>query len=186
MRDAADTNFANPIELTMSGSQAANDVFDTVNSAFGAPVTAEVDADLTAATPEVAALGDPQTFTLNADTAQAVTDISNAVGSVNSQVTTQTDDNNIASTRATIEQGVAGIPLTFAFDSQALRDQVEASLQNLDISFNSGNGGDGGGGGDGEGGQGDNGILSTIESLVDTIAGYVETIKDRLPMTALA
>ena len=115
----------------------------------------------------------------------AAGDIKDKVGSVNSQVTTQTDDNNIASTRATIEKGVAGIPLTFTFDSQALQDQVEASLQNLDISFNSGNGGGEGGGG-GQGGEGDNGILSTIESLVDTIAGYVETIKDRLPMTALA
>jgi hypothetical protein len=82
---------------------------------------------------------------------------------------------------------VAGIPLTFKFDSQVLRDQVEASLQNLDISFNSGNGGGGGGGEGGSGGNsGDSGILSTIESLVDTIKGYVETIKDRLPITALA
>lgn len=196
VRDAADTNFANPIELTMSGSQAANDVFDTVNSAFDAPVTLGVDADLSQATPEVSSLGDPQTFTLNADTAQAVTDISNAVGSLNSNITTQTDDNNIQSTRATIEQGVAGIPLTFNFDSQVLRDQVEASLQNLDISFNSGNGGGEGGGEGGSGGEGgqggiggnsgDNSILSTIETLVDTIAGYVETIRDRLPITALA
>jgi hypothetical protein len=116
-----------------------------------------------------------------ADTAAG--DIKDKVGSVNSQVTAQTDDKNIQSTRATIEQGVAGIPLTFKFDSQVLRDQVEASLQNLDISFNSGNGGGEGGSG---GNSGDNSILSTIESLVDTIKGYVETIKDRLPMTALA
>jgi hypothetical protein len=116
--------------------------------------------------------------------------ITNAVGSINSNVTTQTDDNNIASTRATIEQGVAGIPLTFKFDSQVLRNQVEASLQNLNISFNSENGG----GEEGSSGMGklisqnvtNMGILQTIESLVDTISDYVETIKDRLPMTALA
>jgi len=29
-------------------------------------------------------------------------------------------------------------------------------------------------------------MLSSIETLVSTIQGYVETIKDRLPMTALA
>jgi hypothetical protein len=165
VRDAADTKFANPIELTMSGSQAANDVFDTVSSAFDAPVTLGVDADLTTATPEVAALGDPQTFTLSADTAQAVTDISNAVGSLNSNVTTQTDDNNIASTRATIEQGVAGIPLTFTVDPE----QIKKSIGTIDVT--------GGAGG---------GVLSSIETLVSTIQGYVETIKDRLPMTALA
>jgi cell division protein FtsL len=113
--------------------------------------------------------------------------IKDKVGSINSNITTQTDDNNIQSTRATIEQGVVGIPLTFNFDSQVLRDQVEASLQNLDISFNSGNGGGEGGGEGGSGGNSaDNSILSTIETLVDTIAGYVETIRDRLPITALA
>jgi hypothetical protein len=196
LRDDAETNFSGPFTVSMSGSQAANDVFDTVSSAFDAPVAVGVDADLTTATPEVAALGDPQTFTLSADTAQAEAAITSAVGSINSNITTQTDDNNIASTRATIEQGVAGIPLTFNFDSQVLRDQVEASLQNLDISFNSGNGGGEGGGEGGSGGEGgqggiggnsgDNSILSTIESLVDTIKGYVEIIKDRLPMTALA
>ena len=165
VKDDAITNFSGPFTVTMSGSQAANDVFDTVKSAFGAPVTAEVDADLTAATPEVAALGDPQTFTLNADTAQAVTDISNAVGSVNSQVTTQTDDNNIKSTRATVEKGVAGIPLTFTVDPE----QIKKSIGTIDVF--------GGAGG---------GVLSSIETLVSTIQGYVETIKDRLPMTALA
>jgi hypothetical protein len=30
------------------------------------------------------------------------------------------------------------------------------------------------------------GVLSSIETLVSTIQGYVETIRDRLPMTALA
>ena len=165
VRDAAETNFANPIDLTMSGSQAANDVFDTVSSAFDAPVTAEVDADLSQATPEVATLGDPQTFTLNADTAQAVTDIYNAVGSINSQITTQTDDNNIASTRATIEQGVAGIPLTFTVDPE----QIKKSIGTIDVS--------GGAGG---------GIMGEIKGLVDTIKGFVEKIEGKLPMTALA
>ena len=165
VRDAAETNFANPIDLTMSGSQAANDVFDTVKSAFDAPVTAEVDADVSQATPEVAALGDPQTFTLSADTAQAVTDISNAVGSINSQVTTQTDDNNIASTRATIEQGLAGIPLTFTVDPAA----IKKSIGTIDVS--------GGAGG---------GVMGDIKTLVDTIKGFVEKIEGKLPMTALA
>jgi len=98
-----------------------------------------------------------------ADTAAG--DIKDKVGSVNSNVATQTDDNNIASTRATIEQGVAGIPLTFTVDPE----QIKKSIGTIDIS--------GGAGG---------GVLSSIETLVSTIQGYVETIKDRLPMTALA
>jgi hypothetical protein len=165
VRDAADTNFANPIELTMSGSQAANDVFDTVNSAFDAPVTLGVDADISEATPEVSSLGNPQTFTLSADTAQAEAAITSAVGSINSNITTQTDDNNIQSTRATIEQGVAGIPLTFTVDPE----QIKKSIGTIDV-------------GGGAGG----GVLSSIETLVSTIQGYVETIRDRLPITALA
>jgi hypothetical protein len=165
VRDAADTNFANPIELTMSGSQAANDVFDTVNSAFDAPVTLGVDADLSEATPEVSSLGNPQTVTLSADTAQAEAAISSAVGSINSNITTQTDDNNIQSTRATIEQGVAGIPLTFTVDP----DQIKKSIGEIDV-------------GGGAGG----GMLGEIKSLVDTIKGFVEKIEDKLPMTALA
>ena len=91
--------------------------------------------------------------------------IKDKVGSINSQVTTQTDDNNIKSTRATIEKGVAGIPLTFTVDPE----QIKASIGTIDVS--------GGAGG---------GVLSSIETLVSTIQGYVETIKDRLPMTALA
>ena len=95
----------------------------------------------------------------------AAGDIRDKVGSVNSQVTTQTDDNNIQSTRATIEKGVAGIPLTFTVDPEA----IKKSIGTIDVS--------GGAGG---------GVLSSIETLVSTIQGYVETIKDRLPMTALA
>ena len=165
LRDDAETNFSGPFTVSMSGSQAANDVFNTVSSAFDAPVAVGVDADLTTATPEVAALGDPQTFTLSADTAQAEAAITSAVGSLNSNVTTQTDDNNIASTRATIEQGVAGIPLTFTVDPE----QIQKSIGTIDVT-----------------GEAGGGVLSSIETLVSTIQGYVETIKDRLPMTALA
>jgi len=98
-----------------------------------------------------------------ADTAAG--DIKDKVGSVNSNVTTQTDDNNIASARATIEQGVAGIPLTFTVDPE----QIKKSIGSIDVT--------GGAGG---------GVLSSIETLVSTIQGYVETIRDRLPITALA
>jgi hypothetical protein len=91
--------------------------------------------------------------------------IKDKVGSINSQITTQTDDNNIASTRATIEQGVAGIPLTFTVDPE----QIKKSIGTINLS--------GGAGG---------GVLSSIETLVSTIQGYVETIRDRLPITALA
>jgi hypothetical protein len=98
-----------------------------------------------------------------ADTAAG--DIKDKVGSINSSVTTQTDDNNIASTRATIEAGVAGIPLTFTVDPE----QIKKSIGSIDVT--------GGAGG---------GVLSSIETLVSTIQGYVETIRDRLPMTALA
>jgi len=98
-----------------------------------------------------------------ADNAAGV--IKQEVGSINSNITTQTDDNNIASTRATIEQGVAGIPLTFTVDPE----QIKKSIGTIDVT--------GGAGG---------GVLSSIETLVSTIQGYVETIRDRLPMTALA
>ena len=98
-----------------------------------------------------------------ADNAAGV--IEDKVGSINSQITTQTDDNNIQSTRATIEKGLAGIPLTFTVDPAA----IKKSIGEIDIS--------GGAGG---------GVLGEIKTLVDTIQGYVETIKDRLPMTALA
>ena len=98
-----------------------------------------------------------------ADNAAGV--IKQEVGSINSQITTQTDDNNIQSTRATIEQGVAGIPLTFTVDP----DQIKKSIGTIDVS--------GGAGG---------GIMGEIKGLVDTIKGFVETIRDRLPITALA
>ncbi len=91
--------------------------------------------------------------------------IKDKVGSINSQITTQTDDNNIASTRATIEQGVAGIPLTFTVDPE----QIKKSIGTIDVS------GDAGGG-----------IMGEIKGLVDTIAGFVEKIEGKLPMTALA
>lgn len=91
--------------------------------------------------------------------------IKDKVGSINSQITTQTDDNNIASTRATIEQGVAGIPLTFTVDPE----QIKKSIGTIDVS--------GGAGG---------GVMGEIKTLVDTIKGFVEKIEGKLPMTALA
>jgi hypothetical protein len=91
--------------------------------------------------------------------------IKQEVGSINSNITTQTDDNNIASTRATIEQGVAGIPLTFTVDPE----QIKKSIGTIDVS--------GGAGG---------GIMGEIKGLVDTIKGFVEKIEGKLPMTALA
>ena len=91
--------------------------------------------------------------------------IKDKVGSINSQVTTQTDDNNIQSTRATIEKGLAGIPLTFTVDPEA----IKKSIGTIDVS--------GGAGG---------GIMGEIKGLVDTIKGFVEKIEGKLPMTALA
>jgi hypothetical protein len=102
---------------------------------------------------------------VKADTTDASAAITNAVGSINSNITTQTDDNNIASTRATIEQGVAGIPLTFTVDP----DQIKKSIGTIDVT--------GGAGG---------GIMGEIKGLVDTIKGFVEKIEGKLPMTALA
>jgi len=98
-----------------------------------------------------------------ADNAAAV--IKQEVGLINSNITTQTDDNNIASTRATIEQGVAGIPLTFTVDPE----QIKKSIGTIDV-------------GGGAGG----GIMGEIKGLVDTIKGFVEKIEGKLPMTALA
>lgn len=91
--------------------------------------------------------------------------IKNKVGSLNSNITTQTDYNNIQSTRATIEQGLAGIPLTFTVDPE----QIKKSIGTIDVS--------GGAGG---------GIMGEIKGLVDTIKGFVEKIEGKLPMTALA
>ena len=91
--------------------------------------------------------------------------IEDKVGSINSQVTTQTDDNNIASTRATIEQGVAGIPLTFTVDPE----QIKKSIGTIDVSGSAGGG-----------------VMGEIKGLVDTIKGFVEKIEEKLPMTALA
>ena len=91
--------------------------------------------------------------------------IKEKIGSINSQITTQSDDNNIASTRTTIEKGVAGIPLTFTVDPE----QIKKSIGTIDVS--------GGAGG---------GVMGEIKSLVDTIKGFVEKIEGKLPMTALA
>jgi len=102
---------------------------------------------------------------VKADTTDASDAITSAVGSINSNITTQTDDNNIQSTRATIEQGVAGIPLTFTVDPE----QIKKSIGTIDVS--------GGAGG---------GIMGEIKGLVDTIKGFVEKIEGKLPMTALA
>ena len=102
---------------------------------------------------------------VKADTTDASAAITSAVGSVNSNVTAQTDDNNIQSTRATIEAGVAGIPLTFTVDPE----QIKKSIGTIDV-------------GGGAGG----GIMGEIKGLVDTIKGFVEKIEGKLPMTALA
>lgn len=94
-----------------------------------------------------------------------VADIQSKVGGFVADVSTQANSNDLKSARATIEQGLAGIPLTFTVDPAA----IKKSIGTIDVS--------GGAGG---------GVMGEIKTLVDTIKGYVETIKDRLPMTALA
>ena len=91
--------------------------------------------------------------------------IKDKIGSINSQITTQSDDNIIASTKSTIERGLSGIPLTFTVDPE----QIKKSIGTIDVS--------GGAGG---------GIMGEIKGLVDTIKGFVEKIEAKLPMTALA
>ena len=91
--------------------------------------------------------------------------IKDKIGSINSQITTQIDDNNIASTRSTIERGLSSIPLTFTVDPE----QIKKSIGTIDVS--------GGAGG---------GVMGEIKNLVDTIKGFVEKIEGKLPMTALA
>jgi hypothetical protein len=98
-----------------------------------------------------------------ADNAAGV--IKQEVGSINSNITTQTDDNNIASTRATIKQGVAGIPLTFTVNPE----QIKKSIGTIDICVGAGGG-----------------IIEEIKGLVDKIKEFVEKIEGKLPMTALA
>ena len=92
-------------------------------------------------------------------------DIQSKVGGFVADVSTQANSNDLKSARATIEQGLAGIPLTFTVDPAA----IKKSIGTIDVS--------GGAGG---------GVMGEIKTLVDTIKSYVETIKDRLPMTALA
>jgi hypothetical protein len=92
-------------------------------------------------------------------------DIQSKVGGFVADVSTQANSNDLKSARATIEQGLAGIPLTFTVDPAA----IKKSIGTIDVS--------GGAGG---------GVMGDIKTLVDTIKGFVETIRDRLPITALA
>lgn len=91
--------------------------------------------------------------------------IKDKIGSINSQITTQIDDNNIASTRSTIERGLSSIPLTFTVDPE----QIKKSIGTIDIFSGAGGG-----------------VMREIKTLVDTIKGFVEKIEGKLPLTALA
>jgi hypothetical protein len=92
-------------------------------------------------------------------------DIQSKFGSFVADISTQANSNDIKSARATIEQGLAGIPLTFTVDPA----QIKKAIGTIDVS--------GGAGG---------GVMGEIKTLVDTIKGYVEKIEGKLPMTALA
>jgi hypothetical protein len=92
-------------------------------------------------------------------------DIQSKVGSFVADVSAQANSNDLKSARSTIEQGLAGIPLTFTVDPAA----IKKSIGTIDVS--------GGAGG---------GVMGDIKTLVDTIKGFVEKIEGKLPMTALA
>ena len=92
-------------------------------------------------------------------------DIQSKFGSFPADISTQANSNDIKSARATIEQGLAGIPLTFTVDPE----QIRKAIGEINIS--------GGAGG---------GVMGEIKTLVDTIKGFVEKIEEKLPITALA
>jgi hypothetical protein len=165
VRAAAETNFANPIALTMSGSQAANDVYSTVNSAFDAPVTLGVNADTTTAQTEVASLVAPQTLSLSANTTTAEQQVASLANP--KTVAVDADTTKAEEQLAGLGGGVA-VELDAENSIENIRTQLKEGIE-LDISAKSGA----------------SGILETIKGFVEQIKTAVEKIEPKLPQVAL-
>ena len=142
--------------------------------------------------------------------------IKDKVGSINSQITTQTDDKNIQSTRATIEKDLSSVtavvapkvdgaaqqsaraelekvatdvPMTVKADQAQIDNAVGALQAEIKNEFTGGEGGPGGEGGQGgEGGVGGDADadVTSITNIIDPWTKILEAIRDSLPMTALA
>jgi len=185
VRNAAETNFANPIALTMSGSQAANDVYSTVNSAFDAPVTVGVNADTSTAQTDVGSLGTPITLALNADTSNAQTQ----VASLGTPITFTLDADTAP---AAAKVATLSDPISVQIDSNQVQAAVASMQADISNSFTGGEGGTGGSGGTGgQGGQGGAGgdakaDVSSITTILNDWTDIILTIRDRLPVAALA
>ena len=146
----------------------------------------------------------------------AAGDIKDKVGLINSQITTQTDDNNIQSTRATIEKDLSNVtavvapevdgaaqqsaraelekvatdvPMTVKADQAQIDNAVGALQAEIKNEFTGGEGGPGGEGGQGgEGGVGGDADadVTSITNIIDPWTKILEAIRDGLPRTALA
>jgi len=143
----------------------ANEVYSTVNSAFDAPVTLGLNADTSTAETAVASLVEPQTMSLDANTTTAEQQVATLADPKTVEV--NADITKAEEQLAGLGGGVA-VELAAENSIENIRQQLKEGIE-LDIAAKSGT----------------SGILETIKGFVETIKTVIEKIEPKLPVAAL-
>jgi hypothetical protein len=173
--------------LGVKDAEAAKDALDAILANNGKTATITADADTTTAEQKIADLSSQTTTVpLDGDTSQA----KQKIESLNqSQITVPVDADT---TEAAGKIRELEAPIRVQVDATQVQQALASMQAEIVNSFTGGAGGDGGlGGSGGQGGQGGQGgtAEADINSVFNLLSGWselIQTIRDRLPVTALA
>ncbi len=143
---------------------------------------------LAAVTPPDATPTLDQTDVQNAAT-DAKDTLETELASVATVVSPTVDDPAKQAVRSDLEATATDVPMTVKADQAQIDSAVGALQAEIKNEFTGGEGGDGGNGGDGgKGGDGGDAVadVTSITSILNGWTDIISTIRDRLPMTALA
>jgi hypothetical protein len=179
-----------------------NDKLDAVKTALAninrpnvTPSIGSVSGGVATANTELDGINTPDvTPSINeSDLSTAVADAKNTLetglASVAAVVTVTVDDTAQQSARTKLEAIATDVPMTVKADQAQIDSAVGALQAEITNNFTGGDGGKGGDGGNGgKGGDGGDAIadVTSITSILNGWTDIISTIRDRLPMTALA
>jgi hypothetical protein len=175
--------------------QAVQTALANINAPTVTPAIGSVSGGVATANTELDGINTPDvTPSINeSDLSTAVADAKNTLetelASVATVVSPTVDDTAKQAVRSDLEAAATDVPMTVKADQAQIDSAVGALQAEITNNFTGGEGGAGGNGGNGgKGGDGGDAIadVTSITSILNGWTDIISTIRDRLPMTALA
>jgi hypothetical protein len=126
---------------------------------------------------------------LNQTVADAKNTLETGLASVAAVVTVTVDGTSLQNVRDELEAAATDVPMTVKADQAQIDSAVGALQAEITNNFTGGEGGAGGNGGNGGAGGAGGDAIADVTSITSILNGWtdiISTIRDRLPITALA